>query len=125
MLSFLMALASGVAAGSAELDVSDSDRARGSLSVVVSFSSDVQTSSVRRKQGELNRNLPANDLSLISPNTIASWVDTNLDSERTTVALTTGSTAPRSVKSCKAPETSLNSASKISPGYPLHRSPTN
>ena len=99
-MSFLVALVSGAAEGSAELEVSDLDRARGSLSVVVSFSSDVQTSSVRMKQGELNRNLPANDLSLISPNTIASWVDTNLDSERTTVALTTGPTAPKSVKFC-------------------------
>ena len=48
MLSFLMALASGVAAGSAELDVSDSERARGSLSVAVSFSSDVELLPLRK-----------------------------------------------------------------------------
>ena len=42
MLSVLAALASGVAEGSAELEVSDSHRTRGSLSVAVSFSSDVE-----------------------------------------------------------------------------------
>jgi hypothetical protein len=66
------------------------------------------------------RNIPVRESSLTSAKACASFTVTKPESERATVAFTTGSIAPRSVRLANASVTPLIWASNMSTGNPLN-----